>query len=451
MHEQLSTWEAFDVKPQQKVRITVCNAENNFVQGVTMRGIGLVPTLINDVGTDAKVVVVVKNSANVNVKDRMVVGRVLPEGPPVPQPRSDSTADTSMVDKLITGKIDHSAQIYVIVEDSANINLQKGTADFHIGKATLLNELVDGVDQACVNNACIQVDVKNSANVNGNDENTSVYIRDGQLDDESLDFGCIGTGTKVYIGKDNVANVNGVGALHIYDGELSDESVDAANLNGAEVYIDVNNVGNVNGAKYVRILDGELVDELLDVKDVTSSIVSIKAFNIGNVDAATVWIYEGELVDEAFDALDITKSNVQVSVENSANVLAVNSTYINEGELIDEVIDTKNVIDTPINIRVLNVANVRCSKDVNTKVIIVNGELLEAVLDVENNLQSQQTVVSVRDSGNTHVLNGKLTLTNSTLAKAPVDVEGNKTSPYVLAMSNSGKNNCGKCLNSCNA
>lgn len=66
------------------------------------------------------------------------------------------------------------------------------------------------------------------------------------------------------ISKNGVSDMRNVAELHLYDGQLSNDCLDAGNLQGAIVNVYVSNIGNVEDCSEVRILDAELVDKILD-------------------------------------------------------------------------------------------------------------------------------------------------------------------------------------------
>jgi hypothetical protein len=155
------------------------------------------------------------------------------------------------------------------------VNLQSSSSELWIGKGTLLQEIVNVKPSQYVQNACLEVGVFNSANVRGS--GGKVFIRDGQLDDETIDlpslcevcyhWGCVPCsgnlgktdGSRLTVTKQNVANVDGVSTLDIWDGELSDDSVDVGELRAnSAVNLNLENVGNAKVLGHIRIADGEV-------------------------------------------------------------------------------------------------------------------------------------------------------------------------------------------------
>lgn len=380
--KNLTGWRPLSVPAWSELSISACDIGNHRLHDVTLRNVSLVPSLVGDVGPRARVRVAVRHSANLDVSGRLVLGSVLPEGRVRRRRlrRQMRRPDTAIVSSLVDGVVHSDAHVAVSLSDTANVWLRGGTRDMHVGRATLLGELINAHlprAAACVEYVCISIDVRNAANVRGADGKTGVYIRDGQLDDETLDAGCLGRDAYINVTKTAVANVENVGALHIYDGELSDEALDVHNLQGALIRARLRDVGNVYGARDVRIVDGELVDEIIDAKHVLNSLVQVDAANVGNVKAKSLFVREGELVDEAIDTGVLFESDIKVAFDNVGNVQVMDDVTIYEGELVDEAVDALYVRQTHINIKMGKVGNVRAGN-----VTIRGGELVDEVLDV---------------------------------------------------------------------
>ena len=261
-----------------RLSVQVCNVQNMNVRDhvipvgnqVGQPGATLIRTPVGNVGTSGMVKVEVFNSANINVNGTLVVGMKINAGQ-----LTGELPDASLISELVKGSLGLYAQVSVRIEDSANVNLQSSSSELWIGKGTLLQEIVNVKPSQYVQNACLEVGVFNSANVRGS--GGKVFIRDGQLDDETIDlpslcevcyhWGCVPCsgnlgktdGSRLTVTKQNVANVDGVSTLDIWDGELSDDSVDVGELRAnSAVNLNLENVGNAKVLGHIRIADGEV-------------------------------------------------------------------------------------------------------------------------------------------------------------------------------------------------
>lgn len=416
--DNLTDWKALIVPPHITLSVSLCNYGNVYVEDVTIRNQSIVPSLVSEVGQNSTVRIHIVNSANLIVYKRLVLGFSMSEK----HPHNFEYNDTSIIDKVVRGPVADGASILVDLEHSANVRLLKGTEDLRIGKATLLNELINAPhwqNMHCIENACFEVRVEHSANVYCDERGAAnIFIQDGQLDDESVDTGCLGQGTFVRVAKRNVSNVFGARTLHIWEGELSDETIDALHIRDAHVEVSIRDSGNV-WADHVRIAAGELVDEIVDARDVNGAEVSITLQNVGNIDSQSVDIFEGELVDEAVDARDMIHSRVAITMTDVGNVRVSKVLSITEGELVDEVLDASSINSGSIDIRLERVASVLCGAGV---VSLSNSELLETIIDTVN-IHNVRASVYMVDTANVHVRSDWLHFVNGVLARRPYDVD----------------------------
>ncbi len=171
-----------------------------------------------------KVQVNVVNSGNVDVSTWLIVGQVIPEGPPNGGTDPNPVPDSALIKDIVSGWIGNNVDIRVTIEDSANIYTKGSGTEVHIGKGTLMDEIINGANTS--SGGYFKVEVENSANIysafDPKTSNTKVFIRDGQLDDEAVDFDA-GTNSRIIVYKSKCANVQ-ASELHIWDGELSDVS-----------------------------------------------------------------------------------------------------------------------------------------------------------------------------------------------------------------------------------
>jgi hypothetical protein len=407
----------------EALSMSICNYNNIKVGSYTVQpGTQLVPAVLRNVGDGAKVQVDVVNSGNVEVSTELIIGMIIAEGVQTPD-----QADAALIRDIVSGHIGNYVDIRVYVRDSANVIMTGSNTIVHIGKGTLLDEIINGDVPSF--GGYFEVEVMSSANIfsitNPYAVNTRVYIRDGQLDDEAVDFDA-GSNSRIYVRKNGCANVN-ARELNIWDGELSDEAVDIINASSAHVEIILENCSNFNGV-YLRIVDGELVDEAFDSLDIHDSFVSVQMTNVGNVIADTVYINEGELIDETIDANVLVNSEFRVRIYNAANVKVNSLLEIIEGELIDEVIDALTLNNVRMTIEIENVANVWCpGAQYNPRVSITNGELYDAVLDA-NGGYANSIAIWMRGNANIYarksnvVLNGASALIKTVVSGNFVDV-----------------------------
>jgi hypothetical protein len=167
---------------REKLAVQICNYGNRDVTDHTISlGNTLLPTVVGNVGESGLVKVEVFASANVNVSGKLVVGMEIAEG----QVTGDAP-DASLMSEIVKGSLGKWAEISVDVKNSANVRLTKSSAQLWIGKGSLMQEVVNVSPRQVVQNVCLGVEVWQSANVDGTNGGGKVYIRDGQLDDETV-------------------------------------------------------------------------------------------------------------------------------------------------------------------------------------------------------------------------------------------------------------------------
>lgn len=437
--ENLAEWKALVVPRDAVLSMTLCNYGNVHVNDVTIRNRSLVPSLVAAVGRNATVRVNIFNSGNLDVSKRLVIGFALSEK----RHRSFEYNDTSIIDKVVRGPVSDGASIFIDVEHSGNVRLRKGTRDLRLGKATLLNELINAShrqDMHCLTSVCFETRVEHSANVYAEERGVpDVSIQDAQLEDESVDTGCIGAGSFVRVAKRNVSNVVGVRTLHIWDGELSDEAVDALHIKDAEIEVSVRDTGNV-WADHVRIMDGELVDEMVDARDVSDSEIRVTLRNVANVEARSIDMFNGELLDEVFDARDLLHSDIAITLTDVANVRVSKLLSLSESELVDELIDVNTINAGTIDVRLERTASVLCSAG---SVSLSNSELLETILDTAS-VHHVRAAIYIKDTANIHVRDNWLHFSGSVLARPPYDVDLMNTGVRFTKVT-SMENMCARC------
>ncbi len=437
----LTDWVPLQVPDEATLSITLCNYGNFRVHDVTIRNVTIVPPLVASVGKKAVVRVHVYNSANLDVSGRLVIGYPMPT---VSGDRSYGGEDTSIISNVVRGPVSDGSSIVVDVSKSANVRLRSGTRDLWMAKATLLNELINGAhdfNMHCFVDACFEVRVWDSANIDADQQDgPNVIIQDGQLDDESIDTGCIGKGTFVRVVKRNVANVRGVRNLHIWDGELSDEALDALHIREARAEVSVQDSANVF-AHHVEIIEGELIDEMVDARDLVDAEVSVLCMNSGNIRAQSVEIVEGELVDESVDVRDVLRSTVVVTLKNSGNVRVQDLVSIQDGELVDEVLDANALRGGYVDISIVNTSNVLCGPGA---VSMQSAELLESVIDVAD-MRNVKAALFISDSANVHVPADWIHMREAKLAEETVDVDL-VNGGLKLTVTRSMGNGCARCM-----
>lgn len=415
----LTYFTPFKVPEDATLSVSLCNYGNFRIHDVTIRNITIVPPLVGTVGKGATVRIHVYNSANLDVSGRLVIGYPIPE---ISGDRSYGGEDTAVIANLLRGPVGDDTSIVVDVSKTANIRLRKNTKDLWLSKATLLNELLNGPHEFhmhCFINACFEVRLWDSANIEADQrDGPNVIIQEGQLDDESVDTGCIGKGSFVRVVKRNVANVKGVRNLHIWGGELSEEAVDALHIKNARVEISVQDTANVD-AHHVEILESELIDEMLDARDVTESEISVTCLNSGNIRAQSVDINEGELIDETIDVRDVMKSSVLVTMQNSGNVYASDLVAIKDGELVDEVVDANAIRFGFLDVSLKNVSNVLCGSGA---VSLESSELLESVIDAAD-FREIKAALYISKTANLNVPADWVHMRDSKLAEKTVDID----------------------------
>jgi hypothetical protein len=413
----------------------------NYTQAL---GTSMIPTVVGNLGAYSSVRVDIINSGNMHVTGELVVGMKINEGELL-----DDMPDAALISEIVKGGIGLGASVDIRIRDSANVELF-GNAQLWIGKGTLIQEIVNVEPSQRVENVCVKVDMKNVANVeqSAGTSGALVYIRDGQLDDETLDLPSSDqmgppvetTGCKIDIEKENVANVKNVMELQIWDGELSDETVDVGDLVGSKVEIDLDNVGNAKVTGYLRIVDGELVDEVLDTTSISGCDIDMELDDVGNAYANTMEIIEGELVDELVDVeLSLQGSSVEISADNVANAYTSTLLTIADGELQDEVLDVSgNIENSDIEIELEDVANARCRDGGVTSIIINNGTLIDEVVDVWEIIGSR-VIVELEDSANAHAASSSVSfINNSTLMDATIDQSVGTCEACDVSYDNSG-------------
>jgi hypothetical protein len=234
--------------------------------------------------------------------------------------------------------------------------------------------------------------------------------------------------SNIILRKDNVANIRAVQDLFIWDGELSDESVDVGHLSLSYVNLELHNLGNANVNGYIRIVDGELVDEILDTASISQTSVSISVANLGNARSWELYIEEGELVDEIVDIeLDLDSSTVHIVCDNMGNAETAYMTQIVEGELLDEVVDVSGVIrNSDAMVELTRSANSRGAETTHEGVLghhqlsIDSGDLMDEVIDTLHVEASSNIHVHLSDSGNAYTTADNVILLHSELISQPV-------------------------------
>ncbi|WP_104399959.1 hypothetical protein [Vibrio penaeicida] len=386
------------VKDGEQLSVAVCHYKNSKVAEKVISDYSVIPTIIGSVGKNASLRIDIVNSANIEVSQKLVMGEELPEGipnsvqPPAPVIPEPDIATPALISDIIHGDVKEGAQIQVNVESSANVYLTAADSELHIGKASLFEEVInkprDG-KHSHIHFGCLQLDLEDTANVYGTNS-SRVYIRDGQLEDENIDY-TLGI-SSVLVEKENVANVRAK-ELHIFDGELSDESVDTQSFSSSVINLILEDVGNAY-VDSLRVIDGELVDEVLDTANVQHSLVSISLENVANVSGTKLHIHEGELLDEVLDANHIKHSNISISVEESGNSATHQDVFILQGELIDEVMDIEKLEHSLVSVDIEESAN---SNAFNTT--IKYGELLDESIDA-GEVNHSGVSIEIEDSGN---------------------------------------------------
>jgi hypothetical protein len=205
------------------------------------------------------------NSANIHVKSgrsldgSLVVGRRIDEGE-----LTVDAPDAALMSEIVKGSLGRNAEVSINIDNSANVRMEGRSTELWIGKGTLLQEIANVDPAQYVRDVCIGVTVANSANVDDVSGGAKIFIRDGQLDDETIDLPsycsvgvvsrpCLGNdgrtdGSLVVMSKRNVANIRGALDLSTWDGELSDESVDIGELTNSNINLNMENVGNAQGS-----------------------------------------------------------------------------------------------------------------------------------------------------------------------------------------------------------
>jgi hypothetical protein len=454
--------EVLHVPDDQYLAVLICNAENHVfaVDHTIELGSTLLPTVVGRIGERSQVKVEVINSGNIHVQN----GSTLTVGMKIEaRELTPDYPDASLLSEIVKAELSRQAELSVVVRDSANVVVDYD-GELWIGKGTLMQEVVN-VPPQLVDRACLEVDVLSSANVNQGlvtpeaPLRAKVYIRDGQLDDETLDLPscqhalngepnpdplapCPINGQNVVRGqfmvkKLNVANVRGVAELDIWDGELSDEMLDVGFIEGANVFINLEDVGNAQVTGLLRIDDGELVDEVCDTHMITHCDISMNVVNIGNAEADIIAIFDGELMDELVDVeQDIREETlIRVTAENVANAYTNSRLSITEGELLDEIIDCSGkIVDSEVIVNLRNSVNsYGGSTDTDQlhlgehMVDINGGELLDSVIDVgfiEGCMRFQNGIcvrVELRNSANINEAADVFLMGNSTLMDPLID------------------------------
>ncbi|MBD1559833.1 hypothetical protein HC752_23155 [Vibrio sp. S9_S30] len=393
----------------QQLSVAICNYNNNNVNQARLSAdvqmSHLVPTIIANLSDSSHLRVDIVNSANVNVNQTLIVGDKLPEGPANNNNSKNIIGSTfqdsditkietgnepALIDDVVYGVIGKDVQASINIRNSANVELLHPQSELYIGKGSLIEELINRPNNhanAQLSGGCFETNIQNSANVRGSGK---TYIRDGQLENENFDYGT--NGTDIYVTKRDVANVTG-SEVHIFDGELSDETVDTGNIENSTFRLELTNVGTVQ-ASYLRIIDGELVDELIDAGDINNSGITANTHNVATFRGDRLVINEGELLDETIDSNNIFRSNVNILHRFSATATATDWITIFEGELMDEVFDSENIRLSTVNTQIYNSANA----DTST-VSITQGELIDEVVDAENITESSTIDITISHSG----------------------------------------------------
>lgn len=400
------------VEEGEQLSVAVCHYKNSKASEKVISDYSVIPTIIGSVGKNASLRIDIVNSANIEVSQKLVMGEEIPEGIPNNNQSPTSTisaqdlATPALISDIIHGEVKEGAQIQVNVESSANVYLTGVDSELHIGKASLFEEVInkprDGMNTH-IHFGCLQLDLEDTANVYGTNS-SRVYIRDGQLEDENIDY-TLGI-SSVLVEKESVANVHAK-ELHIFDGELSDESLDTQSFSSSNISLILEDVGNAF-VDSLRVIDGELVDEVLDTSNIQHSLVSISLENVANVSGTKLHIHEGELLDEVLDANHIKHSNISISVEESGNSATYQDVYILQGELIDEVMDIEMINHSLVSVHIEESAN---SNAFNTT--IKHGELLDESIDA-GEVNHSGISIEIEESGNvfgggkTHIEWGEL-------------------------------------------
>jgi hypothetical protein len=233
--------EIINVSDDELLAVQMCNVNNMNVRDYHVDlGMTLVTTLVGSVGARAQVKVEVINSTNIEVgaDSEFELGMKIAEGE-----LTQDFPDASLISEIVKGEISEFGEVPVKIPG-------RNTGAW-IGKGTLIQEIINYelIGGGNINNAFLEVDVSDSANVEqaARTAGAKLYIRDGQLDDETLDLPSYPGRTRrlnSMVKKMNVANVRGIESLLIWDGELSDETVDVGDLVDSQVNLNLQNVGN---------------------------------------------------------------------------------------------------------------------------------------------------------------------------------------------------------------
>jgi len=284
-----------------------------------------------------------------------------------------------------------------VVERTANVEIANAFPVQVLNSSELLDETFDLqlADQhlaSCNDPSCcmrLNLDVSVRIVDSGNMQTPgTVEFLSGELIDETLDLaGCFGAHSMVrgrsYI--ERSANIEAA-SVTIFDGDVMDELIDIdGNTTGGHWSLNayMSHVGNIQ-ANNLSICEGELIDEIFDISgDVVDTTWHIEGVleRVGNVELRDgLSIMQGELIDEVFDVSFRWKGYANLSMRHSANVQAKRVHII--GQLLDEFVDVHSLENATIFVDMFDVANVEAS----STVLIEQGELVDEVFDIENDL-----------------------------------------------------------------
>lgn len=424
------------VKDHQTLNIAVCNAYNKSIKNEHWQKTNntLIPTLVNYVGKNARVGLLINNSANIQLDQRLILGEhTINDQGIITEQQGDE--EPALITNLILGKILEKAQIKVTIKDSANVEYLNSYSNLHIGGGSLIEEIVNATEEVksqsnyALHNACVKVDIRNSANINNNHPMNYygiLNIGSGQILNEVIDYPIQNSHASILI--EDSANTH-VNTAKIFKGELIDEVIDTTVVNGSDFNISIKNSANIK-AKSLAINDAELIDESIDAQDINNSTLVTIFDKTANVEADTLSITEGEIIDEAFDVESVKNSQLEVRFIDSANILAKNFSIF-EGELIDESIDGERYEDSRIQVHFKKSANVTAPEG---SISIKQGELIDEVIDAES-INKSTLQLSMYGSANTR--SKSVTINEGELIDEMIDIENffNNTSFHVYMKS----------------
>lgn len=417
------------VKDHQTLNIAVCNTYNKNINNEHWQQTQntLVPTLVNYIGKNAKLGLLVYNSANIQLNQKLILGeKTINDKGAITEQQGDE--EPSLITNLIMGKVLNKAQIGVTIKDSANVTYLNSYSNLHIGGGSLIEEVINATEEVksqndyAIHNACVKVDISNSANINkvDTDSNNSNHLNypgifnigSGQIINEIIDYPMQNTHAEIVI--EDSANTY-VNSAHIFKGELIDEVIDTTVVKDSDFKIAITNSANIK-AKSLIIDDAELIDESIDAQDIYNSTLVTLFNKTANVEADNISITEGELIDEAFDIESAYKSELEVRFTDSANILAKDFSVF-EGELIDESIDGERYEASKIQVHFSKSANVTAKEG---SISVKQGELIDEVIDAES-INKSTLQLTMYGSANTRAKS--ITISEGELIDEMIDIE----------------------------